>query len=125
MTVRRSRVKGVARRPDRRDATQGSLEWLFIERARVVEPVVVELDRPAAFRPKPTGFWRAKEFYVIKRIIATRREHDAVYHRVVTDRGAFDLRHVRRMDPRTLRVWRTWELCAHLDAMQVTRRPWP
>jgi hypothetical protein len=96
---------------------------LFVERARLGEPVVVELDRPQAFRPRLVGFWRATDFYLIKRVVTTRREHDAVYHRVVTDRGAFDLRYVRRMDSRALRTWRTWELCAELDMVPIARRP--
>jgi hypothetical protein len=88
-----------------------------------LEPVVVEIDRPMAYRPRLVGFWRGTEFHLITRVVATRREHDAIYHRVVTDRGAFDLRCVRQMDPRTLRIWRAWQLCAELEAVPVARLP--
>jgi hypothetical protein len=40
---------------------------------------------------------------------------------VLTDRGAFDLRYIRRMDPVTLRARRRWELCAELEAISVAR----
>jgi hypothetical protein len=113
-------ARGVSRRPA---APPAPLEWLFVERSRVAEPIIVELDRPLAFRPRPVGFWRGTDFHVISRIIATRREHDATYHRVMTDRGAFDIRHVRRMDPRTLQIRRLWELYAHHDAVPVARLP--
>jgi hypothetical protein len=98
-------------------------DLIFIERARTLEPVVVEIDRPMAYRPRLVGFWRGTEFHLITRVVATRREHDAIYHRVVTDRGAFDLRCVRQMDPRTLRVRRAWQLCAELETIPVARLP--
>lgn len=98
------------------------MDLLFIERARLIEPIVAEIDRPQAFRPRPTGFWRGTEFHLITRFVSTRREHDATHYRVVTDGGAFDIRNVRRMDPRTLRIWRAWELCAELDTVPVARR---
>jgi hypothetical protein len=105
------------------DAATGPRDWLFIERSRVTEPVVVEVDRPLAYRPRVVGFWRGMDFHVVTRLVATRREHDATYYRVVTDRGAFDIRNIRRMDPRTLRIWRAWELCAELDAVPLARLP--
>ncbi len=67
------------------------------------------------------GFWRGTEFYLISRVVTVRREHDVSYHRVVTDRGAFDLRYIRRMNPMSLRSRRGWELCAELDAIPVAR----
>jgi hypothetical protein len=96
-------------------------ELLFIERAERADPVVVEVDRPLAFRPRLVGFWRAKDFYIITRIVAVRREHDVTYYRVVTDRGAFDLRHIRRMNPTTLRFRRVWEVCAELETIPIAR----
>lgn len=97
---------------------------VLIERRRLAEPISVEIDRPLAYRPKVVGFWRARaEFHLVTRVLETRREHDAVYYRVLTDRGAFDFRHVRRMHPITLRVRREWELCAELDAVPIARRP--
>ena len=96
-------------------------ELLFIERAELADPIVVEVDRPLAFRPRLVGFWRGTEFHIIIRVVASRREHDATYHRVLTDRGAFDLRYVRRADPSTLRARREWELCAELDTIPVAR----
>lgn len=96
-------------------------ELVFVECMERDEPIVVEVDRPMAFRPRLVGFWRGAEFYLITRIVTTRREHDVTYHRVVTDHGAFDLRHIRRMNPITLRARRRWELCAELEAMLVAR----
>jgi hypothetical protein len=94
---------------------------IFIERATVREPIAVEVDRPQAYRPRLMGFWRGEEFYRIVRVIATRLEHDAIYHRVLTDRGAFDLRHIRVMNSLTLTVRRCWEVCAELDPVPVAR----
>ena len=96
-------------------------DLLFIERAERAEPIVIEVDRPLAFRPRLVGFWRGTEFHLITRVVAVRREHDVAYHRVLTDRGAFDLRYIRRMDPSTLKARRHWELCAELDAVPVAR----
>ncbi len=115
---RRSRRRQQAGEP--RDFPRGS-ELVFIERMEHDDPIVVEVDRPMAFRPRLVGFWRGKEFYLIARIVTTRREHDVTYHRVLTDRGAFDLRYIRRMDPITLRARRHWELCAELEAISVAR----
>lgn len=98
-------------------------EMLFVERAAVAEPIAVEFDRPLAFRPRLVGFWRGSEFHLIARVVATRREYDATYHRVLTDRGAFDLRSFRRADAVTLRSRRCWEVCAELDAIPLARRP--
>ena len=96
-------------------------DLLFIQRAERADPIVIEVDRPQAFRPRLVGFWRDNEFYLITRLVATRREHDVIYHRVVTDRGAFDLRYIRRMHPLTLRPRRRWEVCAELDAIPIAR----
>ena len=97
---------------------------ILVERRRLAEPVDVEIDRPLAYRPKVVGFWRGgAEFHLVRRVIQTRREHDAIYYRLITNRGAFDLRHVRRMHPITLRARREWELCAELDAVPIGRRP--
>ena len=96
-------------------------DLLFLERAARSDQIVIEVDRPQAFRPRLVGFWLDGQFYLITRVAATRREHDAIYHRVVTDRGAFDLRCVRVMDPGTLRIRGRWELCAELDAMPIAR----
>lgn len=102
-------------------AAEAPSELLFIERAERADPIVVEVDRPLAFRPRLVGFWRGTEFYIITRIVTVRREHDVMYHRVVTDRGGFDLRYIRRMDPTTLRSRRVWEVCAELDAIPIPR----
>ncbi|MDR7556082.1 MAG: hypothetical protein QN157_10800 [Armatimonadota bacterium] len=94
---------------------------IFVERTALAEPVVVELAPGAGMRP--AGFWRDREFYTVVRTMAVRREHEAVYYRVVTDRGAFELRRVRRMHPLTLRTHRAWELCAELEMVPVARLP--
>ncbi len=104
-------------------AAYGYADLLFIQRAAVSEPVAVEVDRPLAFRPRLMGFWRGEEFYRVVRVVATRVEYGVTYHRVLTDRGAFELRHVRCMDPMTLRARRTWEVCAELDTIPVARLP--
>ncbi len=98
-------------------------EMLFIERAVLSDPIAVEVDRPLAFRPRLVGFWRDNQFYAISRLVATRREYDATYHRVLTDRGAFDLRSIRCADALTLRSRRRWEVCAELDAIPLARLP--
>jgi len=98
-------------------------EMLFVERAAVAEPITVEVERPLAFRPRLVGFWRGNVFHLIARVVATRREYDATYHRVLTDRGAFDLRSFRRADAVTLRSRRCWEVCAELDAIPIARLP--
>ncbi len=104
-------------------AARGDQDLLFIQRATVSEPVAVEVDRPLAFRPRVMGFWRGIEFYRVIRVVATRLEYGVTYHRVLTDRGAFDIRHIRRMDPMTLRPRRIWEVCAELDTVPIARLP--
>lgn len=94
-----------------------------MERERLNEPITIEIDRPMAYHPKIVGFWRKTEFYLVTRMVATRYEHDVSYHRVLTDRGAFDLRHIRQMDLWTLRARRVWELCAGLDVVPIARLP--
>jgi hypothetical protein len=93
---------------------------LFIERTAVRDPVVVEVASGPA-RHRLSGFWRETDFYRVNRVVETRREHDAIYYRVITDRGCFDLRRYRRMEPWTLRLSVRWELTAELDAIEVTR----
>jgi hypothetical protein len=115
------RRKTRGRREPSRVRSQPQTDLLFLERAERSDQIVMEVDRPQAFRPRLVGFWLDRQFHLITRVAATRREHDAVYHRVVTDRGAFDLRDVRVMDPGTLRIRRRWELCAELDAMLISR----
>jgi hypothetical protein len=111
-------VRSSGRRADQSSDRSG---LLLIERAHFVEPIVVEIDRPLAFRPRVVGFWRGTEFHLVTRMMGIRREHDTTYYRVVTDRGAFDLRSIRRMDPLTLRIRRSWELCAELEIVPVAR----
>lgn len=109
------------RRSPSRTPSEPRTSLLFVERADRSEPIVIEVDRPQAFRPRLVGFWLDRQFYLIARVAATRREHDAIYHRVVTDRGAFEIRCVRVMDPLTLRASRRWEVCAELDAIPIAR----
>lgn len=116
--ARRTVARGSA---GRRESQPRFPDLLFIERAERADPIVIEVDRPLAFRPRLVGFWRGTEFHLITRVAAVRREHDVTYHRVLTDRGAFDLRYIRRMDPSTLKARRHWELCAELDAVPVAR----
>ncbi len=93
---------------------------LFVERAPLRAAVAAELARDGA-RGRPSGFWRGTEFYRVERVVETRREHDAIYYRVITDRGCFDLRRARRMEPWTMRVSVEWELTAELEAIEVKR----
>ena len=94
---------------------------LFVERAAVADPITVEVDRPMALHPKVAGFWRAGEFTRVQKIVETRYKHVETYLRVVSDRGCFDLRRYRQPDPRTLRTHAVWELCAELDAVELSR----
>src|SRR3970040_399499 len=71
---------------------------LFIERAPLRTAVVVEMGRDGA-RGRPSGFWRGTEFYRVERIVETRREHDAIYYRVIIDHGWLDLGHYRALAP--------------------------
>jgi len=105
----------------RRNSEPRDADVVFIERVEHDDPIVVEVDRPMAFRPRLVGFWWGEAFFQIARVVTTRREHDVTYYRVLTDRGAFDLRYIRRMDRITLRARRRWELCAELDAIPVAR----
>lgn len=93
---------------------------LFIERAPLRTAVAVEVARDGA-RGRPAGFWRGTEFYRVERIVETRREHDAIYYRVITDHGCFDLRRYRALESWTLRPSVGWELTAELDAIEVKR----
>ncbi len=102
----------------RRGDTVGIPRLLFVERAVVSEPVSVEVDRPAAFRPALTGFWRGGRFHKVLKIVETRYEHGETFLRIVTDRGCVDLRRWHRVDPRTLHSRREWEVCADLDAVE-------
>lgn len=109
-----------ARRYRRRlDRAREDPQLLFIERAALQAPVAVE--RSGAGTRALAGFWRERDFYHIRRVAEIRREQDALYYRVITDRGCFDLRRFRQMDPWTLRPFVTWELTAELDAIEVAR----
>lgn len=94
---------------------------LFVERAVRTDPISVELDRPHAEHPRITGFWRNGVFARVLKIVETRYEHGETFYRVVTDQGCVDLRgyHVRSMQ--TMRSQLAWEVCADLDAVEITR----
>jgi hypothetical protein len=98
-----------------------SVPLLFIERAALVEPVSVEVDRPRAVHPLVTGFWRNEEYHRVIKIVETRYEYGETFFRVVTDRGCADLRRHRVTDPRTMRTRITWELCAEVEAFEIPR----
>ncbi len=93
---------------------------LFIARAPLQVPVTAEMGRGGA-RGRIAGFWRGTDFYRVERIVETRREHDALYYRVVTDRGCYDLRRYRHLESWTLRPSVGWELTAELEAIEVLR----
>jgi len=118
MRLRKERVARRYRRTLERARAEPRL--LFIERAALRAPVAAELARGGAGN-RVAGFWRGTEFYRVERIVETRREHDAVYYRVITDRGCYDLRRYRRLERWTLRPSVGWELVAELDAIEVTR----
>jgi len=94
---------------------------LFLERAALVEPVSVEVDRPGAVHPRVTGFWRGDAFHRVVKIVETRYEYGETFFRVVTDRGCADLRRHRAADPRTMRTRVAWELCAEVEAIEIPR----
>lgn len=116
----RLRKAAQAKRYRRRlDRVRDDPQLLFVERATLADAVAVE--RSGAGTRGLAGFWRGEDFFRIRRVADVRRETDAVYYRVITDRGCFDLRRIRQMDPWTLRPIVTWELTAELDAVEVTR----
>lgn len=109
-------------KPDEHERMREELpELLFVERAVVTDPVTVEVDRPGAVHPRATGFWRHGDFYRVIKIVETRYEAGETFYRTVTDRGCVDLRRFRRIDPRTMRLSITWEVCADLDAIEIPR----
>lgn len=112
-------------RPTRRTSFRrrepDAFDLVLIQQAVLADPVTVELDRPLAFRPRLVGFWRGSAFSRVTRVLALRWEHGVTFYRVLTDAGAFDLRHARRMDPVTLRVGRHWELCAEHAVIPLAR----
>jgi hypothetical protein len=115
----RLRKERAARRYRRTlDRARAEPRLLFIERAPLQVPVAPELARGRT-RGRLSGFWRGTDFYQVERIVETRREHDAVYYRVITDRGCFDVRRSRYLEPWTLRPSILWELIAELDAVEV------
>jgi hypothetical protein len=96
---------------------------LFIQRAALREPVAIEWRRlPLGF----SGFWRfptdgrRSQFYRVRKIVETRREHDASYFRIITDAGCFDLRRYRSLEPWTMKPSARWELTAELEAVEIT-----
>lgn len=94
---------------------------LFLERAALIEPVSVEVDRPGAVHPRVTGFWRGDAFHRVVKIVETRYEYGEMYVRAVTDDGAVDLRRRRVRDAATMRTRTVWELCAELDTVDISR----
>lgn len=117
--VRLRKAQQAKRYRRRLDRAREDPHLLFVERAALADAVVVE--RSGAGARALAGFWRGEDFYRIRRVAEVRREADAVYYRVITDRGCFDLRQIRQMDPWTLRLIVAWELTAELDAIEVTR----
>ncbi len=93
---------------------------LFVEREALRAAVAAEVARDGG-RARPSGFWWGTEFYRVERVVETRREHDAIFYRVITDRGYFDLRRYRSLDPWSLRPGIGWEVIAALDALEVKR----
>ncbi|MBI4277053.1 MAG: hypothetical protein HY660_01240 [Armatimonadetes bacterium] len=92
---------------------------ILFERAMVRRPIAVEVDRPEVLRPRLTGFWLAGEFHRVVRVLEVRRERGELFCRVLTDRGAFDLRRYYRTDPWSLRGTAAWEAYAELEAVEV------
>lgn len=97
------------------------VDLLLVERAVVCEPVTVEVDPSSPARPRLTGYWRRGEFCAVRKVLEVRPEVGETYYRVLTDRGAAELRRYRRVDPRTLRAAVAWELCADLDVVPIPR----
>jgi hypothetical protein len=98
-------------------------ELVLVERAFLGEPIAVEMEHPRGPHPKVMGFWMGKQYYTVQKVVESRREHGMYYMRVITDRGAFDLRRRWQMDPWTLRITPRWEVHATLDAIPVQRVP--
>jgi hypothetical protein len=108
--------------PPGRDGGRGRRGGMvLIERQATSEPVAVELE-PGGGRPRPVGFWRGRTFYRVLHIVERRKEIGTDYVRLVSDRGAFDLRQTLTVDPWTWRAERQWELVAVLTAVPLGRR---
>ncbi|MDR5695594.1 MAG: hypothetical protein QN198_09890 [Armatimonadota bacterium] len=98
-------------------------EFVLVERTFLDQPIAIELERPGVPHSKVLGFWMDRKYYAIQKVVESRREHGEYYLRVITDRGAFDLRRRWQMDPWTLRLMPRWEVHAALDAIPVRRVP--
>lgn len=98
-------------------------ELVLVEKALLGQPIAVELERPRDVHSKVLGFWMDRQYYPVQKVVESRWEHGEYYVRVITDRGAFDLRRRWEMDPWTLRITPRWDVHAALDAIQVQRVP--
>src|SRR5437667_11085489 len=83
-------------------------ELLFVERAAVVDPVTIEVDRPGAMHPRAAGFWRHGDLSRGIQIVETRYEVGQTLYPPVTDRGCLHLMRFGRLDPHTLRLSDAW-----------------
>ena len=96
---------------------------ILIEESATDEPVVVE---PAPGKPasRPAGFWRGAEFHRVVRLFGCRFERDAMYVRVLSERGrVYELRRSLDTDPWTWRSRWRWDLIAVIRIVSVRRLP--
>ena len=96
---------------------------ILIEESVCEEPVTVEPmpGKPAA---RPAGFWRGSEFHQVVRVFGRRFERNALYVRVLTERGqVYELRRTLEMDSWTLQSRWRWDLVATIRLVSVRRLP--
>jgi hypothetical protein len=102
---------------------QRNLLPILIEQAVTEERVTVE---PARGKPawRPEGFWRGSEFHRVVRLFGRRFERDAMWVRVLSERGqVFELRRTLEMDSWTWRSGWRWDLVAVIRLVSVRRLP--
>jgi len=102
---------------------QRSLLPILIEEAVTDEPVTVE-PMPGKPASRPAGLWRGSEFHHVVRLFGRRFERDAMYVRLLSERGqVFELRRTLEMDPWTWRSRWRWDLVAIIRLVSVRRLP--
>ena len=102
---------------------QRNLLPILLEEAVTDEAVTVE-PMPGKPASRPGGFWRGSEFHRVVRVFGRRFERDAMYVRVLGERGqVFELRRTLEMDAWTWRSRWRWDLVAIIRLVSVRRLP--
>lgn len=102
---------------------QRNLLPILLEEAVTDEAVTVE-PMPGKPASRPAGFWRGSEFHRVLRVFGRRFERDAMYVRVLGERGqVFELRRTLEMDAWTWQSRWRWDLVAIIRLVSVRRLP--